>query len=118
MLHRGRARQTVELLAQGQGKWLGDVADPSAATDVTSLSIPLVCSEAGYGLAFQQPEKAGDCSKKRGLKLALSSFCYPQHYGDDGRDELEVQRGHRPSRPHSAPQCCPLPLGGGISPAV
>lgn len=40
------------------------LADPLTATDMTSLCIPLVPSEAVYGLTFQQPQKAGDCSKK------------------------------------------------------
>lgn len=48
-------------------------ADPFIAADVTSLCIPLVSSEAGYGLTFQQPQKAGDCSKKKALKWRFSA---------------------------------------------
>lgn len=53
-----------EQLAPGQDKQLGDPgADPLAAADTTSLSLPLVSSEAGYGLTFQKPQKSDeDCS--------------------------------------------------------
>lgn len=44
------------------------LADPLTASDVTSLCIPLVSSEAGYGVTFQQPQRVGDCSKKWALK--------------------------------------------------
>lgn len=64
MLQGGRARGNMEQLAPGQGEQPGDPgADPLAAADVTSLCLPLVSSEGGYGLTFQKPQKgAGDCS--------------------------------------------------------
>lgn len=59
-----------EQLAPGQGEQPVDPgADPLAAADVTSLCLPLVSSEAGYGLTFQKPQKgAGHCSWKLALK--------------------------------------------------
>lgn len=95
----------MEQLAPGQGEQPGDPgADPLAAADVTSLCLPLVSSEGGYGLTFQKPQKgAGDCSWKTDFEMVISSSCYPQHFGDDGRDAPELQRGTRPSGRHTIP---------------
>lgn len=59
-----------EQLSLGQGRQLRDPgAGPLDAADVTSPCLPLVSSEAGYGLTFQKPQRsAGDCSWKLALK--------------------------------------------------
>lgn len=70
MLHGGRARGNTELLASSS--WPRARASGQeilAAADVTSLYLPLVSSEAGYGLTFHKPQKgAGVCSWKLALK--------------------------------------------------